>query len=82
MGLGVSIDPKAYDFGTISMKDGKVTKSFIIKNEDRDTELASVSTSCMCTEAKIVMNGSQFGPFGMPSHGPMKMLNQKLFASS
>lgn len=60
----------AYDFGTISMKAGTVSRTFTIKN----TGTASVTvekmyTSCMCTTALLKAGGKAFGPYGMPGHG-------------
>jgi len=60
-----------YDFGTISMKNGEVTKEFKITNSSKgDVVLSKVLTSCMCTSAYIVKSdGSAKGPFGMAGHG-------------
>ena len=77
--LDLALDPLKYDFGTISMKNGLVTKSFKVKNtQDRQIDLSTAYTSCMCTTAKIVIDGQEYGPFSMQGHGAMKMLNQKL----
>ncbi len=79
--LKLALTPANYDFGTISMKDGKVTKSFQVKNDLADpVKLAKIYTSCMCTEARIVIDGKEYGSFGMPGHGATKMLNQVLSA--
>ena len=60
-----------YDFGTISMKNGNVTKEFIVTNPtDKDIVIPSLVTSCMCTKAFIVEpDGTTKGPFGMPGMG-------------
>ena len=60
-----------YDFGTISMKDGNVTKEFTVTNPtNKDITISTVLTSCMCTSAFIVEpNGNTKGPFGMPGMG-------------
>lgn len=60
-----------YDFGQISMKDGNVTKEFIVTNPtDKDIFVPTVVTSCMCTKAFIVRpDGTTKGPYGMPSMG-------------
>lgn len=60
-----------YDFGTISMKNGDVTKEFVVTNTTgEDVKIATVVTSCMCTKAFVVNpDGSVKGPFGMPSMG-------------
>ncbi|KKR70407.1 MAG: hypothetical protein UU13_C0006G0009 [Candidatus Nomurabacteria bacterium GW2011_GWB1_40_7] len=67
-----------YDFGTISMKDGKVSKVFKISNSSEgDINLMSVSTSCMCTVAYVAgQDGSKKGPFGMPGHGVVPRVNE------
>jgi len=60
-----------YDFGSISMKDGDVTKEFTITNgTDKDIFVPSIVTSCMCTKAFIVKpDGTTKGPYSMPSMG-------------
>jgi hypothetical protein len=60
-----------YDFGAISMRDGKVSKIFkVINNSTEDIKAPSLITSCMCTTAYIVNeNGERSRPFGMPGHG-------------
>lgn len=66
----LSVSETFYDFGTISMKNGNVSKSFTITNNGADTKISKISTSCMCTNAFIVSaDGSKKGPFGMPGHG-------------
>lgn len=75
----LAIDPQSYDFGTISMKNGPVNKSFIVKNgEAGSILLSSLYTSCMCTSAKISIAGLNYGPFGMAAHGGNTRLNQRL----
>lgn len=59
-----------YDFGSISMKDGKVSHKFTVTNTtSSDVLLERVVTSCMCTVAYIVSGENKKGPFGMPGHG-------------
>lgn len=62
----MKIDSTFFDFGTISMADGKVKHSFTIKNEGTgDLRLTNISTSCMCTTA-ILEGGGETSPiFGM-----------------
>lgn len=62
---------ESYDFGQISMKNGKVSYTFAITNtESGELKLTRLSTSCMCTEAFITdEKGEKLGPFGMPGHG-------------
>lgn len=66
----LSASENSYDFGNISMKNGKVSHIFTIKNEGvSETTISRLSTSCMCTEAFLTENGQRIGPFGMPGHG-------------
>ncbi|MBI2612383.1 DUF1573 domain-containing protein [Candidatus Kaiserbacteria bacterium] len=67
-----------YDFGEISMKNGNVEKIFEIENPtDKDITLASLMTSCMCTNAYIVKGAARRGPFGMQGHsGPVPRANE------
>ncbi len=60
-----------YDFGTISMKNGNVSKVFKVTNNGvEDIKVPSLTTSCMCTTAYIIKeDGSRSRPFGMPGHG-------------
>ena len=62
-----------YDFGTISMKNGNVTKDFTFTNPgNSDVSIKGVETSCMCTSALLVeADGSTKGPFGMAGMGGM-----------
>jgi len=62
----LTVSEKLFDFGTISMKDGKVNHSFKITNPtDKDIFLKKVFTSCMCTNAYIINSNGEKGPFGM-----------------
>lgn len=69
---------KLYDFGTISMANGKVDKMFKVTNPtDKDINIESVVTSCMCTVAYIESANGEKGPFGMPGHGgPVAKANE------
>ncbi len=63
---------KLFNFGTISMKNGKVSHAFQVTNPtDKDITLRDLSTSCMCTTAFIVDGNSRIGPFGMAGMGGM-----------
>lgn len=59
-----------FDFGTINMRDGKVSRVFTVQNDGAETMvIQSAYTSCMCTEALLIdSGGKEYGPFGMPGH--------------
>lgn len=71
-----------YDFGTISMKNGNVTKEFKIDNPtNSDVTVSTVLTSCMCTTAFIVLqDGNIKGPFRMPGMGYVPSANEVIKA--
>jgi len=73
-----------YDFGTISMRNGLVSKDFTITNPtDQDITLKTLITSCMCTKAFIVKeDGSLKGPFGMPGMSYVPPANELIKAGA
>lgn len=74
-------EEKEFDFGEISMKKGRVTHNFLIKNSsDKPILISQVYTSCMCTQASIEIDGRKRGPFGMPGHGMVPKANENIGA--
>jgi hypothetical protein len=73
---------KFYDFGTISMKNGNVSKMFKVSNlTDKDIFIPNLTTSCMCTNAYLVqLDGNKKGPFGMTGMGFVPKLNETIKA--
>lgn len=66
-----------FDFGTITMSKGKVSRTFAVTNGSaNDVTIDSITTSCMCTSAYIVNGESKKGPFGMPGHGAVPKANE------
>lgn len=59
-----------WDFGTISMKNGKAAHVFELKNDgDESIKIKEIYTSCMCTTASVTDDsGKKYGPFGMQGH--------------
>ncbi|MBI2003723.1 MAG: DUF1573 domain-containing protein [Parcubacteria group bacterium] len=69
----------SFDFGTVSMADGKVSYRFsVINTVEKEIKITAVYTSCMCTEAILTLNGENLGPFGMPGHGGVPRVNKNL----
>ena len=59
----------ATDFGRISMRNGKVSYRYSLRNETEAPALIEeIYTSCMCTEASLLLGAERVGPFGMPGH--------------
>ena len=71
-----------YNFGTISMKNGDVSRVFKVTNPtSQNIMVAILNTSCMCTSASIVRSdGSINGPFGMPGMGYVPPANELIKA--
>ena len=70
---------RAFDFGSISMAAGKVSKTFTVKNGgDGPLAINKVYTSCMCTEATLKVGDRQKGPYGMPGHGFVPKINETI----
>src|SRR3989338_555227 len=63
-------DETNFDFGTISMANGKVNHEFKITNSSNQlVNIKKIYTSCMCTAANFRFNDKTYGLFGMPGHG-------------
>ncbi len=66
----LKIEETSFDFGTISMANGRVSHIFKVKNAGLEPiTMSKLYTSCMCTSASLIMGSEKFGPFGMPGHG-------------
>lgn len=73
----LSLDMTAFDFGSISMANGKVKHNFTLSNNGgSDVKVVRMYTSCMCTEASLIKDGKMIGPFGMPGHGMLPSIDQ------
>lgn len=70
---------QSFDFGTISMKAGKVNHMFKVTNTGEESvTIGQMYTSCMCTSATLMMGGKKFGPYGMPGHGFVPKVNKNI----
>lgn len=68
---------RSFDFQTVSMKDGKVSHEFQVRNNgESPVNVTKVYTSCMCTAAVIIdSSGKRYGIFGMQGHGGSSRVN-------
>ena len=85
----LTAEETAFDFGMVQMYGGKVKHNFTLKNDGQGpVKISKIYTSCMCTEATLVINKSskrpaslKAGPFGMPGHGGLiTFANQEIKA--
>ena len=66
-----------HDFGRISMGNGLVRHRFPVRNGgDTPAVVRKVYTSCMCTEASLLVDGQRYGPFGMQGHGYIPQIDR------
>ncbi len=71
----------SYNFGSISMAAGKVTRMFKIKNNgDKEVKVSKLYTSCMCTSASLITSDGRRGPFSMPGHSSIPVIDVPLKA--
>jgi len=62
----IVVEPERYDLGEVSMAAGVVRRSFTVRNEGTaDLIIKSISTSCGCTTAKLVVGEVESPSFGM-----------------
>lgn len=55
-----------YDFGSIDINGGVVSKTFQFKNTDsKPLAIYEATTSCGCTTGEIKVRSETYGPFGM-----------------
>jgi len=78
----LQVNESPYNFGSISMRDGNVSKVFKIENKtDVDVFIPNLATSCMCTTAYFLdAGGEKSGPFGMLGMGFVPKLNKTIKA--
>ena len=66
----LSADQTFHDFGNVSMRNGKVTQRYRVRNDsDAPALVEQLFTSCMCTETSLLVDNERIGPFGMRGHG-------------
>jgi hypothetical protein len=66
----VQIQPYSRDLGEVSVRGGTVTALFTVKNVgDGELVIRDMETSCMCTEAALIVGGVEGPKFGMRGHG-------------
>jgi hypothetical protein len=79
LGALVAVGSATHDFGSISMKKGVVNHTFNIKNMGMEAiTINKMYTSCMCTTATLYKGEKVWGPFGMPGHGRIPKIEEKL----
>lgn len=62
----IEISPLEYQAGRVSMAAGLVKHTFEVKNSGQgDLKISGIKTSCMCTTAKLRVEGEESPEFGM-----------------
>lgn len=79
----LSVAEQLFDFGTVSMAAGKISREFTVTNASAfPATVKQLSTSCMCTSAELAYQGKTEGPFGMPGHGIIPKINTSIKPAS
>jgi len=66
----ISITPAVQNLGSVSTSQGTVSTLFAIENTGKgDLVIRDMETSCMCTEAAVVIGDHEGPRFGMRGHG-------------
>lgn len=69
---GITVNPGFYDLGQVPIRGGEVLREYEIKNtSDKSISLKKIVTSCMCTKAKISIDGKDSKFFGMEMQGDL-----------
>ena len=64
------IDESFKDIGTISMENGKVNIDYLLTNKGTESVvIKEMYTSCMCTQARLIINGEKSQKVGMKKTG-------------
>ena len=70
----IEIKEKSFDFGEVDPKD-EVIHEFKFENTGKSNlEITDIITSCMCTIARVIINGQKSPEFGM--HGGPKWIGE------
>lgn len=63
---GVEATPAFYEMGDVPIDGGIVSREYSITNETgEELTLRRLATSCMCTEAKVIIDGEETSYYGM-----------------
>jgi len=66
----IQISPETYKLGNVPINGGLISREYEVKNETTQTaKLQKIVTSCMCTKAKVSLNGKESRFFGMEHPG-------------
>jgi hypothetical protein len=69
--LQLVITPPRRDLGEVSVSGGTITTLFTVRNAgDGVLLIRDMETSCMCTEAALIVDGVEGPKLGMRGHGP------------
>ena len=67
---GLSASPEYFDLGEVAINGGLVTREYELKNTtDKTLRLKKITTSCMCTKAKVIIGDKETKFFGMEGMG-------------
>ncbi len=75
----VVVAPRVRDLGEVSVQGGTITTLFFVRNAgEGKLVITDMETSCMCTEAALIMDGVEGPRLGMRGHGPRPVWSAEL----
>jgi hypothetical protein len=75
----IQVQPLSLDLGEVSVRGGTVTTLFDVKNVgDGELVIQDMETSCMCTEAALIVDGVEGPKLGMRGHGARPVWSARL----
>ena len=78
----IVLEPKSFDFGSVSIKQSKISKTFkLINKGNADLIVTSVSTSCPCAFVSLKINKDKsryFGTEGSPKDSEFKIKRNQI----
>ena len=67
---GLESAPTSYTLGNVPRLGGLITKEYIVKNTtDKSMKLKKITTSCMCTKAKVIIRNIETPYFSLEHNG-------------
>ena len=68
--VGIELNPEYFGLGEVDINGGVVKREYEVKNvTDGTIKLKKLATSCMCTQAKVIVGDKETKFFGMEGHG-------------
>ena len=66
----IEVKPSSYDLGNVPLNGGNVSREYeVINMSENPIKIKKLATSCMCTQAKVSIDGNESSFYGMEHPG-------------